>query len=161
MLKYNTNNFFEANLVIHSKALIARGIGYRTFTLKNPLLFEKKLSEAFVEDKRPVYTADAERVSEVDRTPSIEFNASRYVIVRAGHTKDLCAPLHKMIQCVTGKKERKLAVGSRNAVLAMNLLSKLHKYRAPSAYTGRGVRIKHEKPLRKAGKKDKQKGRAF
>jgi len=161
MTKYSINNFFNANLVLHSKALIARGIGYRTFTIKNPLLFEKKLNETFVENKRPLYTSDVESVSEIDKTATIEFNSNRYVIVRAGHTKDLCVPMHRLIQCATGKKERKLTVGSKNSVLAMNLLAKLHEYRIPSAYTGRGIRIKHEKPLRKAGKKDKQKGRAF
>ena len=37
----------------------------------------------------------------------------------------------------------------------------IKNYRQPSVYTGRGLRTKKGVLVRKAGKKDKQKGKAF
>jgi len=69
--------------------------------------------------------------------------------------------MHSQVRCVTKKKDRKLVIISEDKILAGNLARFVHLYRAPSVYTGRGVRMKHLKPLRKAGKKDKQRGKAF
>jgi ribosomal protein L6P/L9E len=70
-------------------------------------------------------------------------------------------PLSKNVKCITSKKDRKLAIMSTDKILSANLAKTVYLYRTPSVYTGRGVRIKHARPARKAGKKDKQKGRAF
>jgi ribosomal protein L6P/L9E len=90
-----------------------------------------------------------------------EFYASRYLVLRAGHTRDLCIPLRNVAVYLTAKKDRKFVVASPNAVEALAFAKRVYNYRPPSAYTGRGVRVKHAKPARKAGKKDKQRGRAF
>lgn len=62
---------------------------------------------------------------------------------------------------VTKKKDRKLIVAGLSPNVSGAVAKRVHSYRPPSAYTGRGARIKHAKPVRKAGKKDKQKGKIF
>ncbi len=98
---------------------------------------------------------------EITQVGSFEFSKYRYLVVRAGHTRDISIPLHNLVTCATRKKDRKLIIASKDKILSANLSKQVHNYRAPSVYTGRGVRIKHIKPLRKAGKKDKQRGKAF
>jgi len=155
-----TNDFAVSGKFV--KVLIVRGIGYRAFALNNDLLNNKPLSNNFIESLRPVYTdLQREESQELTQVGRFEFSNQRYLIVRAGHTRDLNLPLREEVSCVTRKKDRKLVVMSENNILASNLARSVHLYRAPSVYTGRGVRIKHLKPLRKAGKKDKQRGKAF
>jgi len=116
----------------------------------------------FTNSIRPVFTNnDIDEFQEVSQAGTFEFPSSRYLSVRAGHTMDLYMPLSSKVKCVTSKKDRKLTILSENKILSSNLAKTVHLYRAPSVYTGRGVRIKHVRPVRKAGKKDKQKGRAF
>lgn len=144
------------------KTLIVRGIGYRSFALKNDLVTPLNSTRVFVNSTRPIFTErDLDTPQELNQAAIFEFPASRYLSVRAGHTKDLYLPLSTAVRCLTSKKDRKLVILSANKVLAANLAKTVHLYRAPSVYTGRGVRIKHIRPIRKAGKKDKQKGRAF
>lgn len=144
------------------KTLIVRGIGYRAFALKNDLLGLVNNAPAFISTTRPVFTDSIfDDAQEITQASIFEFPATRYLSVRAGHTRDLYLPLKTEVKCLTSKKDRKLAILSSDKILAANLAKTVHLYRAPSVYTGRGVRIKHERPIRKAGKKDKQKGRAF
>jgi len=70
-------------------------------------------------------------------------------------------PLHSNIFIKTSKRDRKLVIYGSNKQQINNLSHIIYNYRIPSAYTGRGVRRKHIKPLRKAGKRDKQRGRTF
>jgi len=145
-----------------AKTLIVRGIGYRAFALSNDLLNKKIFSSAFVESLRPIYSSiQIDESKELSEVGNFEFSQSRYLMVRAGHTRDLILPMHSQVRCVTKKKDRKLVIISEDKILAGNLARFVHLYRAPSVYTGRGVRMKHLKPLRKAGKKDKQRGKAF
>lgn len=144
------------------KTLIIRGIGYRAFALTNDLLNKKALGVNFVESLRPIYTDQPlEESQEFTQVGNFEFFSPRYLVIRAGHTRDLSLPLQAKVTCITRKKDRKLVIASENKVLSSNLARSVHLYRAPSVYTGRGVRLKHIKPLRKAGKKDKQRGKAF
>jgi ribosomal protein L6P/L9E len=144
------------------KTLVVRGIGYRAFALKNDIVSAAISSRAFVESTRPLHAGhDFDEAQEISQVCNFEFPANRYLSVRAGHTRDLYLPLGSKIRCLTSKKDRKLAILSSNKILSANLAKSVHLYRTPSVYTGRGVRVKHIRPLRKAGKKDKQKGRAF
>jgi len=92
---------------------------------------------------------------------SIEFPYARYLVIRAGHTKDLYLPLLEGVYIKTSKKDRKMVIYGPNKQQINNLARAIFNYRQPSVYTGRGIRRKHLKPIRKAGKKDKQKGKAF
>lgn len=74
-----------------------RGIGYRAFSQKNDFAELEGLSVDFLNQLRPFYSyIDEECSEELDITKAVnyEFTSSRYLIVRAGHTVDLCAPLH-------------------------------------------------------------------
>ncbi len=143
------------------KTLIVRGIGYRAFALKNDLLGIIS-SQSFINSTRLVFTDfTLDEAQEMSQAAALELPADRYLCIRAGHTADLYTPINVGIDCITSKKDRKLAIVSTDKRLASNLAKIVHLYRSPSVYTGRGVRIKHVRPVRKAGKKDKQKGRAF
>jgi ribosomal protein L6P/L9E len=117
---------------MYSKILIIRGIGFRAKFVIND-----------VEDKNN------------------EFQFSKYLIIRAGHTTDLYVGIPPNINIKISKKDRKLVIFGRSKVAVMALYKKISNYREPSAYTGRGIRTKGTKPIRKAGKKDKQKGKSF
>lgn len=144
------------------KTLIVRGIGYRAFALKNDLLKFIGSNSAFINSTRPLFTDyTMDEAQEVNQVSAFEFPGTRYIAVRAGHTRDLYLPLGVSVKCITSKKDRKLAILSADKIISANLAKTVHLYRPPSVYTGRGVRIKHARPIRKAGKKDKQKGRAF
>ena len=146
-----------------AKTLIIRGIGYRAFALKNDLLsFVTSPNENFINSTRPLFSDIAlYEAQELSQVGNFEFSNSKYLAVRAGHTKDLYLPLRHQISCLTLKKDRKLVIASIDKIAAANLANSIYLYRPPSVYTGRGVRVKHVNIVRKAGKKDKQKGRAF
>lgn len=142
--------------------IIVRGIGYRAFSVLNDFRTAITLEGAFVESLRSIYTASTETPAvELSHVAALEFVKRKYLIIRAGHTRDLCLPVKTSVNCTVTKKDRKLTIDSPNKILVGNLNRQVYDYRPPSAYTGRGVRIKHQKPVRKAGKKDKQRGRAF
>jgi hypothetical protein len=125
-------------------------------------VFATNLKAPFVEKLRPHYTRDiCAGVHGVSQGVNLDFPYSRYLNVRAGHTRDLYLPLGPVSKVLTFKKDRKLVVASSNSTVAANIIKQVWLYRTPSVYTGRGVRIKHSKPIRKAGKKDKQKGKVF
>ena len=121
------------------KSLIIRGIGYRAYLLINDLNLTKT------------------NQNEIKH----EYTHNRYLQLRAGHTLDLCKPLPVNLQIKVNKKDRKLTLASSSKSEVLNFARLLLDYRGPSAYTGRGVRSKGSFPLRKAGKKDKQKGKTF
>jgi hypothetical protein len=146
------------------RVLIVRGIGYRAFSQKNDFADLVGLSADFLNQLRPFYSCAEDEQSEelnITKAVSYEFTSPRYLIIRAGHTLDLCAPLHPWSMTVTKKKDRKLIVVGFSSNISGALAKRVHRYRPPSAYTGRGARIKHVRPVRKAGKKDKQKGKIF
>ncbi len=129
--------------------IIIRGIGYRAFTARNDFIHQT--------EKMPALTATYKK-SCVELTKEFTFNS--YLIIRAGHTVDLYMGLPAGVLCRITKKDRKLVLISNNK--ATNYLAHLvTEYRKTSVYTGRGVRTKHLVSIRKAGKKDKQKGKAF
>ena len=146
-----------------TKVLIVRGIGYRAFVLKNSFLQFGRPSLLEPVLMRPMHTRDDEpnTLQEINQVGAFEFTNAEYAVIRAGHTRDMYLPLQEGVRGATSKKDRKLVISSNNRALAANLVKQIYAYRPPSVYTGRGVRIKHAKPVRKAGKKDKQKGRAF
>lgn len=85
-----------------------------------------------------------------------EYPHARYLVVRAGHTKDKFVALPAGVYAKTLKKDRKLVLFGRNHIDVSHVASALAAYRAPSVYTGRGLRAKGVKVLRKAGKQDKK-----
>lgn len=125
--------------------MIIRGIGYRAFLLVNDFVNQTK--EVMV----PV----------VNKTIETEFLYSRYLLIRAGHTTDLYQGVPESITIKTSKKDRKLIISGPDKSLVNYLAMKVVSYRKPSVYTGRGVRLKKAKQIRKAGKQDKQKGKGF
>jgi len=136
--------------------MIIRGIGYRVFYVALDLVEAPQVT-AFTS---ATYACGGASITDVGMAQH-EFPFSRYVIIRAGHTKDLYQPLSQTISVKTSKKDRKLSVSGENRAEVNYLAGAISKYRAPSAYTGRGIRTKHVKPIRKVGKKDKQKGKTF
>ena len=118
--------------------IIIRGIGYRAFNLKNDFI-----NESIINNNEK------------------EFTYNSYLVIRAGHTLDLYIGLPKGLVCYITKKDRKLVLTSNIKENVNYLATQLINYRAPSIYTGRGLRTKQVKIIRKAGKKDKQKGKAF
>ncbi len=139
----NTLNTLNQNLIwsqnsLYCKTLIIRGIGYRAYLLINDTYIGNKFNQTIK-----------------------EYTNNRYLQIRAGHTLDLCLPLPSNIRIKILKKDRKLVVASSSKQNVTYFVRKLLDYRGPSAYTGRGIRIKGSIPLRKAGKKDKQKGKSF
>jgi hypothetical protein len=159
------------------KVMIIRGIGYRTFFIENDFLIAKGEQELKTSslnfsnfDQRAVYDRDNAHITPRDSEEddihywaraSLEFPYSRYLVVRAGHTEDLYLPLEKNVFIKTSKKDRKMIIYGPNKQQVNNLARSIFNYRPPSVYTGRGIRRKHLKPIRKEGKKDKQKGKSF
>jgi len=67
---------------------------------------------------------------------------------------ELVQPIPQNIIIKIIKKNRKIIICSQDKQSLANFTKKLHFYRPPSAYTGRGIRQKHVKVLRKIGKRD-------
>jgi len=59
-----------------------------------------------------------------------------FLVVRAGHTKDLLNPLYKNLYIKSLKRDRKIIIYGSNKQLINNLYKKLFRYRKPSPYTG-------------------------
>lgn len=165
-------NQLWGNYTSFCKSMIIRGIGYRAFIIDNDFGLQSSIS----------CRGDLQLINFIIQTSSIndmlledfeelyyywvhilknEFPYSRYLIIRAGHTNDMYIPLESNIFIKTSKRDRKLVIFGSNKQKVNRLSYDIYKYRKPSVYTGRGVRRKHLKPLRKAGKKDKQRGRVF
>lgn len=138
---------------IFIKILIIRGIGYRAFAL----MYQQSFNQNEVNN----FQINDNNTNSRDLSNLYNHNYKRYIIIRAGHTLDLIQPISKNIFAITFKRERKLIIFGLDKQLINKISKDLYKYRSPSAYTGRGVRQKHFKVLRKEGKKDKQKGKGF
>lgn len=152
----------------YTKSLIIRGIGYRMFILENDYTETLELQQNFINKDRPISSQFIKYEQNTDddnvqyfNNFFLEFNNLRYLLIRAGHTMDLYLPLTKDISIKTAKKDRKITIYGINKNYVNNLAREIFNYRKPSVYTGRGIRRKHIKPIKKAGKKDKQKGKAF
>ena len=128
--------FLQKSWGIHTPycyTVIIRGIGYRAFYLQND--FNTSVFQGFI------------------------FNS--YLVLRAGHTSDVYVGLPAGLTCYITKKDRKLVFISGSKGCTNYLATLLIRYRSPSVYTGRGLRTKKLAVTRKAGKKDKQKGKSF
>lgn len=142
-----------------------RGIGYRFFYAENDFILIKNEMSAAQKVRTGPHsflaneTHDDDELEELptywDSTAS-EFQHSRYLIVRAGHSTDLYVPLPPGVFVKTSKKDRKLTIYSAAKQEVYNLARQIYDYRRPSPYTGRGIRRKQIRVLRKIGKRDKQ-----
>lgn len=121
-------NLKWGNKTFFFKILVFRGIGYRATYIVNKL--QNKASGLF--------------------------KYKRYLLIRAGHTIELVLPMAETVFAKVKKKERKLILYGENKQLINFFASSVLKYRKPSLYTGRGIREKHIKVIRKI-RKDKQK----
>jgi ribosomal protein L6P/L9E len=131
--------FLQQSWGIHTPycyTVIIRGIGYRAFYLQND--FSTRVFRGLW---------------------GFIFNS--YLVLRAGHTSDVYVGLPAGLTCYIIKKDRKLVFISRSKGYTNYLATALIRYRPPSVYTGRGLRTKKLAVIRKAGKKDKQKGKSF
>lgn len=148
------------------KVMVIRGIGYRVFYIKNDFIIEQddnmhKIKPKLIQNQ--IYTKNLTHPEFADFDESYfgwnnlinELNYNRYLVVRAGHTSDLYIPLIQNVNVKTFKKDRKLVIFGSNKQLIYNIARQVYEYRKPSIYTGRGVRRKHIKVVRKAGKRDK------
>jgi large subunit ribosomal protein L6 len=90
-----------------------------------------------------------------------ELPFQKYLSVRVGHSFYLYKPIPDTIGLKILKKDRKLVLYSQDKELVGNFMQHVFNLRPPSVYTGRGIRIKKKVHLRKLGKKDVKKGRAF
>jgi len=138
--------------------MIIRGIGYRAFYLKNDLASASTAKKNILVSASISFSQDIELNNHILQN---EFLYNKYLVVRAGHTLDLIQPLPKELYIKTLKKDRKLIIFGQNKNLVNKFASNIYAYRKPSVYTGRGIRRKQIKQLRKEGKKDKQKGKSF
>ena len=140
--------------------MIIRGIGYRAFYVKNDFVKGNLVGN---KDGRSEIAITEQKSAAVDQPFSVhlEYPYSKYLIIRAGHTTDLYQPIPIGIFIKTLKKDRKLVVYGRNQTSVNYISKQIAQYRIPSVYTGRGIRFKRQKIIRKAGKKDKQKGKVF
>jgi len=120
------------------KILVIRGIGFRAQLLLNDAL---KIDQNILNN-------------EVFINYTKEFQYKKYLIIRAGHSVELVQPIPQNIIIKIIKKNRKIIICSQDKQSLANFTKKLHFYRPPSAYTGRGIRQKHVKVLRKIGKRD-------
>lgn len=167
------------------KVLIIRGIGYRAFHIKNDFVCLTGVNEhdEFLRQVDFMNTAYPERNEDYRYhrykqlvgnekfdehivlrhwyDSALDFKYSRYLILRAGHSVDKYIPLCPEILVRTLKRDRKLVIYGADKNRVAILAHRAFKYRIPSVYTGRGIRRKHIKVIRKAGKRDQQKGRSF
>jgi len=127
-----------------AKILVIRGIGYKAYVVKQS---RKTINTNLCFGSASVW----------DKISGFAFN--KYLVVRAGHTQDCVQPLPKAVFVKILKKDRKLVIYGRNKQQVCLFANVFVSYREPSVYTGRGVREKFVKTMRKAGKKDKQKGK--
>jgi ribosomal protein L6P/L9E len=133
-----------------NQVIIIRGIGYRIYVVQNDF----KVADNLI----------LNNYSNIDLLYNIiayEFPYYRYLIIRAGHASDLYLPIPKTLLLKISKRDRKAVFISNDKLSLGYFVSNIIKYRSPSIYTGRGIRVKHKIQFKKAGKKDKQKGKTF
>jgi hypothetical protein len=149
---------------LYSKSVILRGVGYSFLIIKNDFCEPfptKNVEIKFLSPASLIVDNIEDDCVFWNQSQLNDFTYNKYLIVRTGHTKNLYQPIPNGIFIKSKKKNKKLVIYGWNKSKVNNFVAKLVKYRKPSVYTGRGIRYKHIKVLRKAGKKDKQKGRAF
>jgi len=125
----------KLNLGTHTpftKVLIIRGIGYKASVLENG---NKSLRE--------------------------DFGYKRYLSIRVGHSFNLYKSIPEYIGIKVIKKDRKLLVYGPDKSKVMSYINSIYILRPPSVYTGRGIRKKGHRHVRKLGKKDLKKGKTF
>jgi len=112
----------------YTKVIIVRGIGYRTFFIRNDAVDAGKiLDKKFTNFLRPVYSFldIPNSIASLTQITNLEFPNSKYLIVRAGHTTDLYMPLGTGVYAQNYKKDRKLVVSSTNSVVTSNIAKKV------------------------------------
>ena len=149
------------------KIMIIRGIGYRFFVLNNDYIQTNNklvskininywIQTRFIPSNSWSYCLNDEQALPNDWSYLFwELSNSRYLIIRAGHTKDNFTPLFSSVYAKTLKKDRKLIIFGKNKSEINNLGRQIFDYRKPSVYTGRGIRRKRLKYIRKPGKQEK------
>jgi len=155
--KTNLKNLNEGNLTPFTKTLIIRGIGYRVFLIENDFTIKSSIdfidkigsNDSLIENSEESYSFWNDVIEN-------EQKYMRYLLIRAGHTQDKFIPLPNTIYIKTLKKDRKLVIFGMNKQHVSEIAYKIFSYRKPSVYTGRGIRRKKIKVLRKIGKKDKR-----
>jgi len=130
------------NSLIRSKSYIIRGIGYRAQVVDNNWLLNSNSNE-------------------IKQIAANEFPQERYLLVRVGYSYILYIPIPNLVGVLVSKKDRKLTIYSQSKALTSIFSQAIFKLRAPSVYTGRGIRLKKFAHRRKVGKKDVRKGRFF
>ena len=141
--------------------MIIRGIGYRAYIISNDysgVALNKPDNIGFVQQDS---VSRSEASCLWNQISSLELVFSRYLIIRAGHTTDYYLGVPSSIGVKVCKKDRKLCIFGSAKAGVYSLSRDIIKYRQPSVYTGRGIREKQGVFIRKAGKKDKQKGKSF
>jgi len=90
-----------------------------------------------------------------------DLQASKYLIIRVGHTTDTIIPLSRFVDVKSHKKERKITIYGYSKAEVRGLAKVIYKLRKPSPYTGRGIKFKHARVQYKKVRKTKAGGRAF
>ena len=85
-----------------------------------------------------------------------EQNFTKYLWVEVGYSFNMYIPIPNKVGIFVQKKNRKLIIFGTNKQLVTTFSNKIYKLRKPSAYTGRGIRIKRETYNLKIGKVDKR-----
>lgn len=88
-----------------------------------------------------------------------EFVSKKYLFLRVGHSFNLYKTIPNYIGIKILHKDRKLVIYGFNKNIISNFSKFIYKFRPPSVYTGRGIRIKKFNHRRKLGKKDIKKGK--
>ena len=104
--------------------LIMRGIGYRVFLVKNSFNKNKRYKNSFLYTLRPLCN-DSNNESEFSYMFGYDFCYSRYLLIRAGHTKDSYRPLIPVNSALTSKKDRKLVVINNNKIVLADIAKQL------------------------------------
>lgn len=113
-----------------TKVFIIKGIGYQAEIIENDL-----------------------------KTYDNDFIYKNYLLLRVGHSFNIYLPIPQDIGIKILYKERKVVIFGFDKNKISNFFKKIFKFRPPSVYTGRGIRIKKGNHKRKLGKKDIKKGK--
>jgi len=148
----------------YAVVLIIRGTGYKFFKITNDFglgfsyknyinfdVFDEIFNEENIDDSIDLW----------EKLVNYDFIYSSYLIARVGHSIDLCQPIPEGIKIKSSRKDRKLVISGNNFLNVKKFADFLYNYRPPNVYTGRGIRFKWMRVIRKAGKQDKQKGKRF
>lgn len=165
----NSSKVELVNADISQKLLKFKGLNFndnmnylnKTSIFTNSKLFNNNMLSAYAPFTKVFvirgigYQADI--IEDVVVSP--EFAHNRYLSLRVGHSFLIFKPIPNYVGVKVHKKDRKLVIYGSNKEQVSNFSKVIFKLRAPSVYTGRGIRIKKGLHRRKLGKKDIRKGK--